>query len=149
MSSPCQMSTPTQLNPDLKSSRALQFEHRLQAMVIGQERVVRSISSLYQVFHAGMTDPSRPGEISSIARAHPDRAAATLRALDVPVQISIRTSESPSEGILGEAREAGHDLIVVGGHDVQSGDLFSLDDVTSQVLRGADRPVLVVPTEQS
>jgi sulfate transport system ATP-binding protein len=90
-----------------------------------------------------------PGEVSSIARAHLDRAAATLRALDVPVQISIRTSASPSEGILGEAREAGHDLIVVGGHDVQSGVLFGIDDVAFQVLRGADRPVLVVSAERS
>jgi ATP-dependent Clp protease ATP-binding subunit ClpB len=48
------------LNPEIKSVRAQEFEARLHARVIGQERAVRSISSLYQVFHAGMTNPTRP-----------------------------------------------------------------------------------------
>ncbi|MGA9773880.1 MAG: AAA family ATPase [Blastocatellia bacterium] len=48
------------LNPETKSSRAQAFEAGLNARVIGQERAIRSITSLYQVFHAGMTNPSRP-----------------------------------------------------------------------------------------
>jgi ATP-dependent Clp protease ATP-binding subunit ClpA len=60
MSCARQIATLTQLNPELKSARALRFEQLLRSLVIGQDRAVRSISSLYQVFHAGMTDPCRP-----------------------------------------------------------------------------------------
>ena len=48
------------LNPDSKSARALEFEAGLRARVIGQDRSIRSITSLFQVFHAGMTNPTRP-----------------------------------------------------------------------------------------
>jgi ATP-dependent Clp protease ATP-binding subunit ClpB len=48
------------LNPNLKSARAQEFEAGLRARVIGQDRAVRSITSLYQVFQAGMTNQSRP-----------------------------------------------------------------------------------------
>lgn len=48
------------LNPETKSSRAQEFEAGLRARVIGQDRAIRSITSLYQVFQAGMTNPSRP-----------------------------------------------------------------------------------------
>ncbi len=48
------------LNPDIKSPRAQDFEDRLCAQVIGQDRAVRNITSLYQVFQAGMTNPTRP-----------------------------------------------------------------------------------------
>ncbi len=48
------------LNPETKSPRAQEFESGLRARVIGQDRAIRSITSLYQVFQAGMTNPSRP-----------------------------------------------------------------------------------------
>jgi ATP-dependent Clp protease ATP-binding subunit ClpB len=48
------------LNPETKGPRAAEFEAGLRARVIGQDRAIRGISSLYQVFHAGMTNPSRP-----------------------------------------------------------------------------------------
>src|SRR3954463_2866911 len=48
------------LNPEIKSVRAMEFEAGLRARVIGQDRSIRSITSLYQVFHAGMTNPTRP-----------------------------------------------------------------------------------------
>ena len=38
------------LNPDLKSARAQEFEAGLRSRVIGQDRAIRSITSLYQVF---------------------------------------------------------------------------------------------------
>ena len=50
----------TVLNPEAKSALAEEFETGLQARVIGQDRALRSITSLYQVFQAGMTNPSRP-----------------------------------------------------------------------------------------
>jgi ATP-dependent Clp protease ATP-binding subunit ClpA len=48
------------LNPETKGQRAAEFEAGLHARVIGQDRAIRSISSLYQVFQAGMTNPERP-----------------------------------------------------------------------------------------
>jgi len=48
------------LDPDAKSPRAQDFENGLRSRVIGQERAVRSIASLYQVFQAGMTNTTRP-----------------------------------------------------------------------------------------
>jgi len=48
------------LNPEIKSTRAEDFEAGLRARVIGQERAIRNITSLYQVFQAGMTSPTRP-----------------------------------------------------------------------------------------
>ena len=48
------------LDPSTKSSLAEQFESGLHARVIGQDRAVRNITSLYQVFQAGMTNPTRP-----------------------------------------------------------------------------------------
>jgi ATP-dependent Clp protease ATP-binding subunit ClpB len=48
------------LNPEIKSARASEFEASLRARIIGQDRAIRSITSLFQVFHAGMTNPTRP-----------------------------------------------------------------------------------------
>ncbi|HYP29050.1 MAG TPA: AAA family ATPase [Blastocatellia bacterium] len=48
------------LDPEAKSPKAREFESELYKRVIGQDRAVRSISSLYQVFQAGMTNVSRP-----------------------------------------------------------------------------------------
>src|ERR1051325_5885357 len=48
------------LDPDQKSPRAQDFEERLTARVVGQERAVRSVASLYQVFQAGLSNHSRP-----------------------------------------------------------------------------------------
>jgi ATP-dependent Clp protease ATP-binding subunit ClpB len=48
------------LNPDIKSACAQEFEDGLRARVIGQDRAIKSLVSLYQVFQAGMTNPSRP-----------------------------------------------------------------------------------------
>jgi ATP-dependent Clp protease ATP-binding subunit ClpB len=48
------------LDPDQKSPRARDFEDRLGARIVGQERAVRRMSGLYQVFLAGMNPPNRP-----------------------------------------------------------------------------------------
>jgi ATP-dependent Clp protease ATP-binding subunit ClpA len=48
------------LNHDRKGRHAARFEAELAARVVGQERAVRKLTSLYQVFHAGMTNPTRP-----------------------------------------------------------------------------------------
>src|ERR687897_84325 len=48
------------LDPDQKSAAAQDFEERLSARIVGQERAVRRMSGLYQIFLAGMNPPNRP-----------------------------------------------------------------------------------------
>ncbi len=48
------------LNPEMKSPRAQEFENKLGSLIVGQERAVRRISGLYQIFLAGMQNPGRP-----------------------------------------------------------------------------------------
>lgn len=48
------------LDPDQKSPRAQEFEERLSARIVGQERAVRRMSGLYQIFLAGMNPMNRP-----------------------------------------------------------------------------------------
>ncbi|MGH9897434.1 MAG: AAA family ATPase [Pyrinomonadaceae bacterium] len=48
------------LDPDQKSPRAQEFEEKLTARIVGQERAVRRLSGLYQIFLAGMNPPNRP-----------------------------------------------------------------------------------------
>lgn len=48
------------LEPERKGVRVKQFEEKLSEFIIGQERAVRSMSGLYQIFLAGMNQPDRP-----------------------------------------------------------------------------------------
>lgn len=48
------------LDPDRKSPRAADFEDKLSKLIVGQERAVRRISGLFQIYLAGMNNPSRP-----------------------------------------------------------------------------------------
>ena len=88
-------------------------------------------------------------EASTLSRDHLKRAAATLRAIDVPTEIRFQQADTAAAGILAEANEGQHDLIVIGSHGPRSRSLFGLNDVTLQVLSTADRSVLVVPAEEN
>jgi len=48
------------LNPDLKSPKAQEFEDKLSARIVGQDRAVRKIAGLYQIHLAGMCTQGRP-----------------------------------------------------------------------------------------
>lgn len=48
------------LDPDQKSPRAKDFEDKLSARIVGQERAVRRMSGLFQIYLAGMNNPTRP-----------------------------------------------------------------------------------------
>jgi len=50
----------TALDPARKGNQATRFEAELAARVVGQERAVRKLASVYQVFQAGITNPTRP-----------------------------------------------------------------------------------------
>ncbi len=48
------------LNPEQKGLRAQEFEQKLSHRIVGQERAVRGMSDLYQMFVAGMNPINRP-----------------------------------------------------------------------------------------
>jgi ATP-dependent Clp protease ATP-binding subunit ClpA len=48
------------LDPDRKSPRAADFEDKLSRLIVGQERAVRRLSGLFQIYLAGMNNPVRP-----------------------------------------------------------------------------------------
>jgi len=48
------------LDPDQKSPRAQEFEEKLGGRIVGQERAVRRMSGLFQIFLAGMNPMNRP-----------------------------------------------------------------------------------------
>jgi len=48
------------LDPDRKSPRAKDFEDKLSGFIVGQERDVRRMSGLFQIYLAGMNNPARP-----------------------------------------------------------------------------------------
>jgi len=48
------------LDPDRKSPRAFEFEQKLSSLIVGQERAVRRVSGLFQIYLAGMNNPTRP-----------------------------------------------------------------------------------------
>jgi ATP-dependent Clp protease ATP-binding subunit ClpB len=48
------------LDPERKSPRAAEFEDKLSSWIVGQERAVRRMSGLFQIFLAGMNNPARP-----------------------------------------------------------------------------------------
>ena len=49
-----------ELNPDLKSDQVREFEDKLQDRVVGQERAVRRMTGLFQIYQSGLTIPGRP-----------------------------------------------------------------------------------------
>lgn len=77
------------LNPDLKSPRAKEFEEKLLGQIVGQERAVRRMSGLFQIYLAGMNNPSRP--IGTLLFLGPTGSGKT------------RVVEAASEVLLGDA----------------------------------------------
>ncbi len=49
-----------ELDPDLKHPRALDFGQKLSELIVGQERAVRRMVGLYQIYLAGLNPPQRP-----------------------------------------------------------------------------------------
>jgi ABC-type Fe3+/spermidine/putrescine transport system ATPase subunit/nucleotide-binding universal stress UspA family protein len=88
------------------------------------------------------------GEVSPLARSHLDRAAATLKSIDVESEVRIRSAATPLAGIIAEATEGNYDLIVIGAHGPRSRLRFRPNDVMLQVLATAETHVLVVPPDR-
>jgi len=54
------ISTEGLLDPEMRSSEVLDFERQLLGKVVGQDRAVRRIVNMYQIYLAGMANPGRP-----------------------------------------------------------------------------------------
>ncbi|HXM49926.1 MAG TPA: AAA family ATPase [Pyrinomonadaceae bacterium] len=52
--------TPFFLDPQLKCSRAQEFDEKLSARIVGQEDAIHDMSGLYQLFLAGLNQRNRP-----------------------------------------------------------------------------------------
>jgi ATP-dependent Clp protease ATP-binding subunit ClpA len=48
------------LDPEMRSSEVLDFERRLLNKIVGQDRAVRKVVNMYQIYLAGMAMPGRP-----------------------------------------------------------------------------------------
>src|SRR3989338_1985128 len=48
------------LDPERRGSEVLDFERRLTGKIVGQDRAVRRIVNMYQIYLAGMSMPGRP-----------------------------------------------------------------------------------------
>ncbi len=48
------------LDPEMRSSEVTDFERRLQSKIVGQDRAVRKVVNMYQIYLAGMAMPGRP-----------------------------------------------------------------------------------------
>jgi ATP-dependent Clp protease ATP-binding subunit ClpA len=48
------------LDPEMRSAEVLDFERRLLGKIVGQDRAVRRIVNMYQIYMAGMNMPGRP-----------------------------------------------------------------------------------------
>src|SRR5213078_547804 len=48
------------LDPEMRSSEVLDFERRLLSKIVGQDRAVRRIVNMYQIYLSGMASPGRP-----------------------------------------------------------------------------------------
>ena len=51
---------PFLLDPQIKSSRAQEFDEQLSARIVGQEDAIHDMSSVYQLFLAGLNQSNRP-----------------------------------------------------------------------------------------
>jgi ATP-dependent Clp protease ATP-binding subunit ClpB len=54
------LKTPFFLNPQLKCLRAREFDEKLSARIVGQENAIHDVSSVYQLFLAGLNHTNRP-----------------------------------------------------------------------------------------
>ncbi|MDD5544932.1 MAG: AAA family ATPase [Acidobacteriia bacterium] len=60
MSKPHQDLRYAELDPELRSELVRDFEDKLQHRIVGQERAVHRMSSLFQLYESGLTTPGRP-----------------------------------------------------------------------------------------
>jgi hypothetical protein len=57
------------LDPERKSPRAADFEDKLSGWIVGQERAVRRMSGLFQIYLAGMNNPGEADRNNAFPRA--------------------------------------------------------------------------------
>src|SRR6058998_4351042 len=78
------------LDPEMRSSEVLDFERRLLSKIVGQERAVRRVVNMYQIYLAGMATPGRP--VGNLLFLGPTGSGKT------------RLVEATAESLVGDAR---------------------------------------------
>jgi ATP-dependent Clp protease ATP-binding subunit ClpA len=78
------------LDPSLNSRKVQEFEEALHQRVVGQQRAVRQLARVYQVFRAGLSTPGRP--VANLLFLGPTGSGKT------------RLVEAAAEALLGDAR---------------------------------------------
>src|SRR6266542_1645609 len=48
------------LDPELSNREVFEFEKQLRRKLVGQDRAVRKVAEIYQVFQAGLSNPGKP-----------------------------------------------------------------------------------------
>ncbi|MFB3902027.1 MAG: ATP-binding cassette domain-containing protein [Acidobacteriota bacterium] len=105
--------------------------------------VARPIGAAVTLLHVLAPHTDNPA-----ARRHISDASSTLASLDIQVETKLLESTSPVEAILNQASSGDFDLLIMGGHGPHSSSFFRPEDVTLQVLKRVNRPVLVVPAQE-
>lgn len=112
-----------------------------------QVTILHVISQLPLTPEARMEDleatKEEPLKGDSEEALHLRKGLQILRELGVAGQVKIRRGLVVDE-ILAEAEEGGYDLLVIGAHAAPGLYRFLLDDLTTQIVLGSPRPVLVV-----
>ncbi len=109
--------------------------------VRGGARLAARLGATLTLLHVSRGDPSEGTRVES----HLGKAAATARGLDVGCEVRLCRAGDPAAAIVSEAREGGHDVIVIGAHGPGPRSIKGREDVMLRILAEADRPVLVVP----
>ena len=76
---------------------------------------------------------------------HLEQACASLEALGVPCETRLAAHAFPAQGILEQLVSGDHDLLVIGAPARRDLRRLSSLDLTTRIINGANRPVLVVP----
>jgi len=105
-------------------------------------RLASLTGSLATVLHVG--NPGETAERRRRAEQHLRQALSTLESMGVTSQSKIR-EEPALEHILREVEEGEYDLVVIGAPAPRTKRRLRWHDLAEQIVKGVQRPVLVVP----
>jgi len=86
------------------------------------------------------------GDLEAQAASKMSKLLESRRADNVPVETSVRRGEAAAPVVLDYAKEQDADLIVTGSHGRRGARRFMMGSTSEEVLRAAERPVLVART---
>lgn len=93
----------------------------------------------------GLDQEELLSDVEERGRAFVEQVAEAAASRGIDAKGILRRDKEIARGILGNARDADVDLIVMGTHGRSGLQRFLLGSVAERVLRGADMPVVLVP----